>query len=165
MFTARLASRSLRLITCVFISTFMVPGLSRAEFLSSVLNVSGFTIYAGIVPAAITKLHSQEHAEATMHGGAPSGPNSFHYVIAIFDAKTGARVQDAEISATVSLPGHLETQSLRFDPMSIAGTVTYGAFVTYKSVGRHEFALNIKIRGAGEIIQAKFVDDYQAAKK
>lgn len=163
MIIVNLLSRSRQVIALLLsLATIAAPNFGHAEFVDPVVNANGLIIYAGVVPAAVVKLHPQSHAEATMHGGAPRGSNSFHYIIAIFDAKTGARVEEAEITATVSLPGHLESQSLRFDAMTIAGTVTYGAFVAYKSAGRHELVLNIKMRGAGEVIHAKFVDEYRA---
>lgn len=138
-------------------------GIARAEFNNPVQNTHGLTIYAGVIPAAVVKGHPKAHPEATMHGGAPSSPSSFHYVIAIFDEKTGARIEDADVTGTVSLPGHLESQSLKFDAMKVSDTITYGAFATYASMGSHELDLQIKRPGSTDPVRVKFVDDFRKA--
>ena len=54
-------------------------------------TASGLAVYLGVLPAAMIQGHPRGHPEATMHGGVPSGRHSYHIVVAVFDATTGAR--------------------------------------------------------------------------
>lgn len=85
-------------------------------------SADGLTIYLGVVPAQIVK------GDRAMHGGAPKGPHEYHIVAAVFDAASGARVSDATVTAKVSGLGLSGSES-KLEPMRIADTTTYGAFV------------------------------------
>src|SRR6266581_7212078 len=52
----------------------------------------GLAVYIGVVPAEIVKGHPSQHAEKTMHGGAPKGAHEYHIVAAVFDATSGSRI-------------------------------------------------------------------------
>src|SRR4030067_126792 len=67
-------------------------------------GVDGVAIYFGILPAELVRGHPQEHPEGQMHGGVPVGEN--HITVALFDDKTGKRITRAEVTATVTGPGH-----------------------------------------------------------
>jgi hypothetical protein len=38
----------------------------------------GLAVYIGVVPAELVKGHPSQHAEKTMHGGAPKGAHQYH---------------------------------------------------------------------------------------
>lgn len=91
-------------------------------------TVGGLAFYFGVVPAEIVKGPAPRSAERPMHGGVPKGPHEYHVVVAIFDATTGVRIADATITAQVSGLGLAGTKK-KLDPMEIANTITYGAFI------------------------------------
>jgi hypothetical protein len=62
-----------------------------------------------------------------MHGGIPTGLHEHHLVVAIFDAKSGARITDAAVTAEVSAPG-LSATTKTLEVMERAGAPRYGAF-------------------------------------
>lgn len=100
----------------------------------------GLGVYLGVLPAGMVR-----GPEAGMHGGAPRGEHEYHVIIAVFDAVTGMRVENAKVTATVSGLGHVGQNSLELEPMAIAGTVTYGDFVNLPGNDRYDIAVDIRI--------------------
>ena len=92
-----------------------------------------------------------------MHGGVPHGADMYHLVVALFDRNSGARVEDAEVSAVVSGLGHVGTSRTRLEPMSIASTVTYGGFVQMPPRDRYTINLEIRRPGATAPVKADFM--------
>ena len=107
----------------------------------------GLGVYLGVLPAAIARGHLESHPEATMHGGPPRGTHEYHIIIAVFEAATGARIENAKVTATVSGLGHVGQNSLELEPMAIAGTVTYGGFVDLPGNDRYDIAVDISVPG------------------
>lgn len=119
---------------------------ARADDISGFKTVAGISVYIGLMPAEIVKGHPSRHPEAQMHGGAPTGPHAYHLVVALFDEQNGAsRIEDARIAATVSGVGHVGQTSVALEPMLIADTVTYGAFIDLRALERFEIALTITV--------------------
>ena len=102
-------------------------------------TVGDLTVYLGVVPAEIVK--------EPMHGGAPKGAHEHDLVAAVFNAKTGARVSDASVTAQVSGLG-LAGARKRLAAMEIAGTTTYGGFFSLPGADLYTVRLAIE-RGSG----------------
>ncbi len=93
-------------------------------------SAGGIAAYLGVMPAELIKGHPKDHPESTMHQGGKKGdPHEYHLVVALFDAATGTRIEDATVHAQVSALG-LAGEELHMQPMTIANTVTYGCFFT-----------------------------------
>lgn len=107
--------------------------------------VAGLGVYLGVVPAGIVRGHPESHPEATMHDGVPRGAHEYHIIIAIFDAATGTRIENAKVTATVSGLGHIGENGLEMEPMQIAGTVTYGGFVNLPGNDRYDIRVDITV--------------------
>ncbi|MEO8467200.1 MAG: hypothetical protein ABI640_17865 [Gammaproteobacteria bacterium] len=93
-----------------------------------------------------------------MHGGVPRGPHAYHVVAAIFDAATGARIEDAKVESRV-VPRLLAAESRTLEPMRIANTVTYGNYFTMGGDDPYRIALSITRPGARGPIEVEF--DYR----
>jgi hypothetical protein len=52
-----------------------------------------------------------------MHGGAPSGAHQYHIVVAMFDVKTGARIENARVTANVSGLAQVGAQNAALEPI------------------------------------------------
>jgi hypothetical protein len=89
---------------------------------------SGVAVYLGLMPAELIKGHPKSHTESTMHDGRPGGTHEYHIVAAVFEEKTGARIEHAIVRAHV-VPLGLSTRDIALEPMRIADTVTYGGYV------------------------------------
>lgn len=114
--------RLFRKLRCAFVllSLFAVTAMADSS-LSKV--VDGVTIYLGIVPAEIMRGHPTEHPQGTMHGGVPREREQYHVMVALFDAKTGQRITDADVKASVAALGRTGSP-VTLEPMNIADTIT-----------------------------------------
>lgn len=110
-------------------------------------RAAGVEAYIGFVPAEITKGHAPTAADQRMHRGVPRGAHEYHLVAAVFDASTGERISDASVTAQVSGLG-LVGPKKTLEPMSIAGTITYGAYFELPGFDRYRIVLTIKRAGA-----------------
>jgi hypothetical protein len=120
----------------------------------------GLAVYVGVVPAEIVKGHPSQHAEQTMHGGAPKGAHQYHLVAAVFDATSGVRVSDATVTAQISGIGLSGTKKT-LDPMEIANTVTYGGFFDLPGRDLYTIRLTIERPGQPNPVSLQFKYDYR----
>ncbi|RUV67030.1 MAG: hypothetical protein EOR30_29605 [Mesorhizobium sp.] len=81
--------------------------------------------------------------------------------IAIFDANTDARIENARVAANVSGLGHVGIQNIELEPMQIARTVTYGNFVDLPGNDRYDIKLDIMLPGRESPLRVDFT--YQHA--
>lgn len=125
-----------------------MPATVRSQVLEPSQTVDGLAMYLGVMPGQIVRGHPTGHTESAMHGGPPHDPDTYHLVVALFDATSGARVENADVSVAVAGLGHVGTQRIRLEPMSIAGTVTYGGFVRMPPGDRYTISLEVLRRGA-----------------
>lgn len=116
-------------------------------------SVDGVAIYVGVVPAAIVRGHASEHAESRMHGGAAVGGQ--HVMIALFDDKSGARIADADVSATVSGPKRYREEK-HLEPMLVGSAPSYGNYFSLYEPGAYRIALQIRPAGAPRDIRTTF---------
>jgi len=120
----------------------------------------GLAVYIGVVPAEIVRGHSSQHAEKTMHGGAPKGAHQYHVVAAVFDAASGVRVSDAAVTAQISGIGLSGTKK-KLDPMEIASTVTYGGFFDLPGRDLYTIGLTIERPGQPKPVSLEFKYDHR----
>lgn len=120
----------------------------------------GLAVYLGVVPAEIVKGHPSQHAEKTMHGGAPKGAHQYHIVAAVFDAASSARVSDASVTAQISGIG-LSGAKRKLDPMEIASTVTYGGFFDLPGCDLYTIGLTIERPGLPKPVNLEFKYDHR----
>jgi hypothetical protein len=134
------------------LSALAITAPASAQEPDSYKAVDGLGVYLGVLPAAIVRAQP----DAAMHGGAPSGAHDYHIIIALFDAATGARIENAEVTATVSGLGHVGGRRLDLEPMTIAGTVTYGQFVPLPGEDIYDIAVDISVPGRDSPVRADF---------
>jgi hypothetical protein len=91
-----------------------------------------------------------------MHGGAPAGRDRQHIVIAVFDASTGARIDDAQVTARVAEPG-LSIVEKRLEPMPIAGAMSYGNYFAMPAKGTYRIDVRIVRPATGKTVDATFM--------
>jgi len=123
------------------------PGAALADIVNESRQVGGMIFYLGIVPAEVVLAHPPGHPEREMHKGAPSGPSKYHVMVAIFDARAGARITDAQASARVESIALMRGEEKTLEPMPIAGAMTYGNY--FDMAGRGAFRINLHVRRPG----------------
>lgn len=117
--------------------------------------VDGVAIYLGVMPAQIVQGHSKEHPEARMHGGVPTRGSRDHVVVALFDSATGQRIENAQVTGSVMELG-LGSERKKLEPMTIAGTVTYGNYFNIPANNTYHIKLWIRRPGEENGIEAQF---------
>lgn len=127
----------------------VAPGTAIAAERGYSQVVEGVAVYFGILPSELIRGHPRGHAESGMHGGKP--PGEFHLTVALFDAKSGARLTDAGVTAHIT-DGRGLDEKKTLEPMLIAGNQTYGNY--FKMADSGPYRIDILIRRpapAGEI--------------
>lgn len=109
--------------------------------------VDGIAVYLGILPAEMLLGHQVDSAGREMHGGVPSGNYRYHVVVALFDARTGVRISNAQVRARVTESGRAGPRK-KLEPMLMQGSVTYGDYFTLPTPGPYKVEIEIVQPGA-----------------
>lgn len=117
--------------------------------------VDGVAIYLGVVPAQIIQGHPREHEESRMHGGVPASRYRHHVMVAPFDAETGRRIEDAQVTAAVTELG-LASKQKTLEPMRINDSITYGNYFDIRGKGTYRIEVQIRRPGHAGPIKATF---------
>ncbi|MBX3497700.1 MAG: hypothetical protein KF769_15810 [Parvibaculum sp.] len=120
----------------------------------------GLAVYIGVLPAAMIQGHAVDHEKTPMHGGVPRGRNAHHLTVAIFDARTGSRIENASVQARV-FPLGLAGTTRTLNPMTIVGTVTYGNYFALAD-GPYRIRLAISLPGQSQPVNMEFDYDHPA---
>lgn len=123
---------------------------SGADAAASSKTVGGLTVYLGVLPAAMIEGEVEEHVEAA-HGDVPRGRHAYHILAAVFDARTRERIEKATVEARVT-PLGLAPVTRLLEPMTIAGTLTYGNYFTMRGDGRYQIELTIGREKADPVV-------------
>ena len=147
-----------KLAAFLLIALLAFSGTANAEKIYKFTDnptVGNVVVYVGLLPAEMIRGHAAEHPEAIMHGGVPKGIGVFHVVVALFDAKTGQRITNADLTARVGDVG-LAGQEKKLDPMEIAGTETYGNYFPMVGAGPFRISLTIRVPGQSQDLKVVF---------
>ena len=121
----------------------------------------GLIAYLGVLPAAMVKGHDPSHVESAMHGGAGSAPHEYHLIVALFEAATGLRVTDAEVTATITGLGHVGGTRVTLEPMEIDDTITYGNFIDLPGADLYTIAVAVKREAVPQATIFEFTYDHR----
>ena len=125
-------------------------------------EAQGLVTYLGVLPASMVKGHDPAHAESTMHGGSPSGQHEYHLLVAVFEASSGSRVDDADVFATITGLGHVGGMRVQLEPMKIADTTTYGNFVNFPGADLYTIRVTVRRGGASHPVAFQFSYDHRS---
>jgi hypothetical protein len=117
-------------------------------------QVDGLVLYFGVLPAAMIQGHTDDSPEEHL-GDIPRGPHAYHLTVAVFEAESGARVEDAQVEAQITPLGFAPVRR-ELEPMQIADTVTYGNFFTLRTEGQYRIEVSILRSGAAGPVVAEF---------
>lgn len=143
--------------TVLFVLTLSIHSSEAQDGLSGMAD--GLTVYLGVVPAEITRGPPAHTPAPEMHGGVPHGAHEYHFLAAVFDAASGARISDATVTAQVSGVG-LSGPRKTLEPMQIAGTTTYGSFFDLPGRDLYTVRLTIERPGAARVVVMDFKYDH-----
>ena len=132
--------RLVAFVLALFVGASMIASAEAAETFKT---TGGLAIYLGVLPAEIAKGHSPDPSEGKMHGGTLKGRTQHHVMVAIFEARSGARVTDAEVTARVAEIGLGQTER-RLESMTMDKAISYGNYFSMGSPGPYRIDLEIK---------------------
>jgi len=140
----------------VLIGVAIVSPLAIASDVSDSFQVvDGVAIYLGVTPAQILQGYTKKQPESSMHKGVPSKAHMDHVILALFDDATGQRIEDAKVTGNVMELG-LGSQQKELEPMTIAGTVTYGNYFRMPGKETYHIKLWIRLPDRPDAIEVKF---------
>lgn len=136
-----------------------LSGCGRAPSQTQSQVVAGLRFDYGVVPSAAVNEHPSDHPERTMHQGPPVAPDSYHVVLALFDAKSGARIKDADVTLELSGPGHgVGRVTIPLQTMAQVADVTYGGYVTLPYSAKYRLTFDAAHAGGRrDTVKAAFV--------
>ena len=103
----------------------------------------GVVLFWGLVPSAIV---SRQHAVDELHGGRPAGGGKInHLVVALFDAKTVRRIENAVVRAQLSESGIVDGPPKYLPPMPVNGEASYGQLFGMVHDGPYRFRVTVKL--------------------
>ncbi len=111
-------------------------------------QVDGMDVYLGVMPAQLT----QEHPG--MHGSKLDKEHSYHVLVALFDSKTGKRITDARVKATVSLIG-MGGSTKKLEPMRDE-PLSYGNYFTLHEPELYRIKVEIRRSDRKHVSVAEF---------
>lgn len=155
---SRMCAAILYFIAMLFLMSSNAYSESRTPLGTDQFKViKGMAIYIGILPAEILEGHINNK---TIHGGLPLGPIRFHLTVAIFNDKTGKRINDANVTAQIfTIPE--KTGFKKLELMELGETTVYGNYFSMKALGPYLIQLHITHKQLKEPIDVEF--QHQAA--
>jgi hypothetical protein len=139
--------------------TIMLPACASTADVDSYKTVGGLTVYLGVLPASMIRGHDEGHSEATMHDGVPRGSHVYHVMVAVFDAESGERIENAVVQAEVA-PFGLSAVRKSLDVMVIAGATTYGNYFTMRGDGIYRISVSTARPGAVNPVALEFAYEH-----
>lgn len=143
----------IRTYLLILIGWFLTTGIVWAYEGETHKNLAGMDIYIGVIPAEVLQGRDMP-METKMHGGVPLGRNHHHLVVALFDAKTNARISDARITANIAGLGSGGSTKI-LGRMKINDVVTYGNYFSFPVTTPYRIRLKLDVPGK-EVTEALF---------
>ena len=139
------------------LALFGLMGVALATAGVRSVEADGVTVYLGVVPAEIARASLTPHVGPARdaHGRPVGSGEAHHFVIALFDSATDARIENAEVTATLTARGQ-HASGQRLEPMRINDTVTYGAVFDVAAGIEHRLDVEIRIPGRERAVAASF---------
>jgi cytochrome c5 len=116
--------------------------------------VDGIEIYLGFMPAENLRALPKGSPELNMHGGIPKGSGYYHVNVSLFDEKSRAPINDAQVKMQFDWPG-LSSAPIALEPM-LTGAGSYGNYVKPQPGASYVITLRIKRPGETGTVEAKF---------
>jgi len=129
------------LLLTMIVSAMMAVAAADAAGPTYRKTVDGIVVYLGVIPAELIRGHPKDHPESEMHGGIRTGQH--HIMLALFDAKSSARIEDATVKVRV-FDGRQYGPYIGLEPMTLRGYMTYGNYISMSGAG--PFRIDIQIQ-------------------
>lgn len=132
-----------------------LAGAANAQSSSDYALADGVAIYYAVLPAEMLRGYPSGSDEARMHGGVPGGRHVHHLQIALFDAATGARIDDARVTARVAETG-LGGEERELEPFAVGDALTYGGYFEFQNRALYRIEVRAALPDGGRVIEKTF---------
>jgi hypothetical protein len=140
MHAAYLAAAAAALALASPVARAQVPGAK---------TVDGVMFNVGIAPVEQVLALPATAPERGMHAH-PARHGTEHLVVALADARSGATISRASITATVSRLG-MEEESRTLEPMDLSGPASWGDYFDMRAPGPYRIHLVARVPGRAPI--------------
>jgi len=124
-----LTKLSIPLLFCaLFFGTFSAVFAADSQHHRRVNDVD---FYLAVIPAEITQGVSDIQTRFKKH------ETRYHIIVSLIDSRTGSRITDAKVQATISSPGGVAKQNKNLEPMRIMGATSYGNYFLMSAPGKY----------------------------
>jgi len=118
-------------------------------------TVNGIEVHFGLISAERLRAYPRGSAEATMHGGVPSGSGYYHVNVTLSDARDRARIRDAAVEVDVVQAG-TATQHKPLEALRGPGAGSYGQYVRLAAKIPATVTVRIRPAGSDRATEARF---------
>ncbi len=120
-------------------------------------TVEGIEIYLAVNAAEMLQGHPPDHTESEMHSRIRTQDKKQHHImVSLFNAKTGERLRDTTIRASV-MTDNFTGPVRKLELMVTDGIKNYGNFFTFPDDGPFRIKLEIEQRGVTNVIKTEFL--------
>lgn len=132
------------------------PAVARPPTGGPVQRIGEYTLYFGMLPAAVTQGAPHSAGPRDAHGLPRADFAREHHLLVVVERTAdGMRPTDARVSASVPIGGTTVTRTLQ--PMPINGAMSYGSVFTLPGAGRYAFDVTVDLPGRATPLRARFV--------
>ncbi len=103
--------------------------------------VSGIVVHVGVATSEQLSSRPRGHAEAMMHSPASRGERD-HLVVALADARSGQRIDEATVVASVSRSG-VDHRRRVLERMESPGAASYAGFFDFRQPGPYRIRIEV----------------------
>ena len=114
----------------------------------------GIVFRIGIAPSEQVSSYPPGHAESKMHQSEPRRGLD-HLVISLTDERSGKRIEDATVTASISRSG-VEHIRRRLERMEAPGATSYGAYFDLRQPEPYRFRIEVVRPGFPAPVTAEF---------
>ncbi len=150
-----------KILNTISIIILILPTVNKpaysSEFSPRNQVKNGIAIYLGLLPAEMI----EGHTASSMHGGLPTGHNRYHVAVAIFNDKTGLRINNATVQIRVNNKiGAGPEPYKKLEGMEMNGKFMYGNYFSLKTAGPYRIDVRVFISGTDKPIEVTFDYDF-----
>ena len=131
-----------RLLLAFTLAISLASGVLGAQT-PAVQRSARLTMYVGIVPAELAQAAIEQHTKPSGHiTEVPNVRGRHHVVVALFDTRTGRRITDAKVTATLRGPSGAPSRK-PLEPMPVGDVMSYGNVFVISELPGHRFEIEV----------------------
>jgi len=116
--------------------------------------IGGISIYLGVLPI---QMAINEADELNLPAKVYKLKHRYYVLLAMFDSKSGSRIVDADIKASVSAQGGLNFSEKRLKPVHIEKLISFGNYFRMTDPDVYTIKATIRLPDSDKTFTARFI--------